>query len=397
MGGCFHTPNVVKPDPCLPCTPDHAAWQGKSDARANQRPDYAESGQCPKIGIDTCNLAFDDSAYRKHYREGYQTIQKERCTQNAARKRGFDDREAQADSKADLSICTTPSYRPADLERAYRTGAKEYLCNEQNLSARSRKRATSYDSLDDNSIGSQLQDLCKSHTQLLQGYRNEYSKAIRRSCRSTEAQRLGYKDGLENSDQMSRFSVCPNSMLNDTEAAYLKGYQEGRAQVVEQNRLALERQKHQDQMRIEEEKRNQAYQLELMRQANDNANREADRAMQRRLLEVARAPKNSRVNHHDKHKGPRRVVFKGRDLMVQCKIEPGHGSSGRNGTLKIFNESHHTASGSSIWDITFYDQEGMPNDATESWISIYVHPKASSTENFSSIPAGASSCTAKPR
>lgn len=400
---CLHLRNSHRPDPCLPCTAENATWEGKEAARGNNRPDYSQAQQCPKLGVETCNPAFDGTAYRKYYREGYENIQNERCTTQATKDRGYRDREAQVDTKADLSICTAPRFNPNEIEKAYRAGAKAYLCNLENLAGRASGRAKKYEALDDVSIGSQAKDLCEDPKRLLEEYKKSYSKMIRHACRATEAQRLGYQDGLEKSDQMSRFGVCPNDILSKTEDAYLKGYREGHDQAVEQARLALERQKHQDQLRIEQEKREQAFQLELMRQANDNANREADREMQKRLLEEATRPKHGFGGHHGGHgkprpKGPRHVRFKGRPLTVQCTIDGGdpHGFN-RAGKLKLYNDSNHTVSGSGAWDIKYYSRDGMPKFEREQWISIYIRPKDTATERFNGVPKGAYSCTAQPR
>ncbi|MCJ8276775.1 MAG: DUF2799 domain-containing protein, partial [Bdellovibrionales bacterium] len=197
--------------------------------------------------------------FRNDVKSGYMQGKTEYCTPANYEKWGKQDGlSGQTDFpnkySVEMKICLADDQLAKKAKATYQKSFDDTYCGEDRVAGRGKEQAMKFDTLDT----SKIKKLCrKNSTKLISLMRASYKKQMKTNCTSTYWMMKGEKAAekrYSKSRYLGNIQKCPSSRQSNLTSVFSKSYNERKALLIEEEKLALERKKHRDMVNLEREK-----------------------------------------------------------------------------------------------------------------------------------------------
>ncbi len=215
--------------------------------------------------------AYSPTIYRQDFKAGYFKGKKEYCSEYNYKKWGKQQAKSSqgnspTDYPANMKICLQDPEYKKQAQKDFQESFKEAYCDSQRFAEKGREQAKNFEPLKVPDITS----TCSSNktTEMKTAMRKSYNEQMKTNCTPSFWLIKGEEDAKakkSKSVELSKVQKCPASKRDALMSKYSKAYNERKALLIEEEKLALERQRHKEQMDLAKKKQQQNYELEKER------------------------------------------------------------------------------------------------------------------------------------
>lgn len=280
---------------------------------------------------------YPPSLYRSDFKAGYEKGIREYCSEVNYQKWGTDDgKQGKVDfpnnySEA-MNVCLQDSQYKKSAKTIYQKAFNQAYCDDNRLSELGQQQAQNFEPLKTPNINK----LCGNKSaSMLAAMKTAYKEQMKTNCTPAFWLLKGEEDAKakrSKSSEMSKVQKCPSAVRDQLITQYSQAYNERKALLLEEDKLAFEKQKQQQQLELERQKQQQQYELE------------------KEKLQLVK----DTLNHHGGSgtgwSRPSYFYHNGLKFSVSCHIDQGR----HDAIVRVRNEGNRKVTVSGRWQIVHY-------------------------------------------
>ena len=357
------------------CNQNAAYQHGYQAAQKGESVDAAstfEGQTCQDFDEYTTNL------YKQDFKAGYFKGKKEYCSDFNYKKWGSEDGELGKiefpnSYSVEMKICLQDPEYKSKASKTYKKSFNQAFCKPERLETLGRDQAKNFQPLKVPSIKKRCGKLASKMTAAM---RTSYKEQMKTNCTTAFWILKGEEDAAakkSKGSELTKVNKCPANLRDKLMTQYSKSYNERKSLLLEEEKLAFEKQKQREQMELERKKQEQAYELEKER------------------LELDKSTRPTYGVGGGFYGRPQFFFHKGSKLSARCVVD----TQEDKGRIYVKNEGSRHVSLSGRWKITYYNDRGRQlrtNDEYE-----HLSLSGGEVEEFDNrfVPSDAVRCTAR--
>ncbi len=367
-----------------------SACSGKQKRICNQNVAYQHGYQAAQKGESVDNAstnqanvcqdfeAYNTSLYRQDFKAGYFKGKKDYCSEINYKKWGSDDGQKGKETfpnnySVAMKICLQDPESKALAKKTYWESFNEAYCDEGRMQELGQAQAKDFAPLKTPNIKKRCGNEAGG---MIAAMRTAYKEQMKTNCTTGFWLLKGEEDAKakkSKATEISKVQKCPATVRDKLMTNYSKAYNDRRALMLEEEKLALEKKRQEERMQLEREKQRQQYELEKER------------------IQVVRDTINTGISGGRPSNRPHYFYHKGRRLSSTCEVNRGD----REAHISVRNETNRHFSLSGNWRIDYYDRSGRRiKTNTERELLIFSsHEREDFEDNFA--PYDAYRCEAR--
>ncbi len=309
--------------------------------QAAQKGEPADNASTDQGSVCQDFEAYNTSLYRSDFKAGFNKGKKDYCSEVNYKKWGNEDgKQGRVDFPNNYSnamkICLQDGDYKTKAKKIYEASFNEAYCNEGRMEILGQDQARNFQPLKTPDVKKRCG---KAATGMIATMKSSYKEQMKTNCTTAFWLLKGEEDAKakrSKATEISKTNKCPANIRDTLISNYSQSYNERRALLIEEEKMALEKKRHEDRMALERQKQQQQYELEKER------------------IGVVRDAVNVNGGGGRPSQRPHFFYHKGRKLTSACRVDQGL----RRAYVSIRNESNRGLSLSGNWRITYYDRNG---------------------------------------
>lgn len=347
--------------------------------QAAQKGEAAEASSLYQGGVCQDYEAYSPTMYRQDFMAGYGKGKQDHCNELNYKNWGSQDGESgSVDSGANytskMRICLLDPEYKKKAEKTYQQAFTQSFCTEDRLAEMGKQQALNFSPLSVPDIKNRCGKKTSSMTSAM---KSAYKAQMKTNCTKSFWMLKGEQDAKEKltkASQVSKVDMCPASKRDSFVSAYSAAYNERRALLIEEEKLALEKKRQQEMMALEKKKQQQHYELEKEKLA----------------LEKDKYA-GGHGGHHSSFNRPITFYKDGNRIVSSCRVDTRQ-SEGR---VTVTNRGRRHVFLSGNWSIRYYDDRRRLLKTEQEYESLSLSSNETETFNDSFIPHHAVFCSAR--
>ncbi len=285
--------------------------------------------------------AYNTSLYRQDFKAGYGKGKRDYCSEFNFKKWGTEDgqmgkEEFPNNYSVAMKICLQDSEYQAKAKKIYDSSFNQAFCNEGRMEKLGQSQAKAFEPMKTPNVKKRCGNKANSMLAVL---KSSYREQMKTNCTTAFWLLKGEEDAktkTSKSSEISKVQKCPSSVRDKLMTNYSKSYNERRALMIDEEKLALEKKRQREEMELARERQRQQYELE------------------KEKIGVVRDTINGGINGGRPGYRPHYFYHKGNRLSVLCDMDHGD----REAHIIVKNETSRHFSLSGKWRIDYYDRSG---------------------------------------
>ena len=321
--------------------------------------------------------AYSPSMYRSDFKAGYYKGKKEYCSDYNFKKWGKEDGE---NSKIDgpnnytrnMKICLQDDEYKKMAEKTYQNSFNEAFCNTERLQNLGIQQAKDFKPINVPNIKKRCGN--KLAKQMESAMRISYKEQMKTNCTPSFWLIKGESDAvakLSKSSELTKVQKCPSTVREKLITGYSKSYNERKALLIQEEKLALEKKRQEEMLELERKRQQQEY--EIAKERN----------------EIERVRLSGRPPYYSGN--GRTFLYKGTKLSVRCLLDQQR----HQAQIFVRNHSNRHVSISGNWKIRYYDESNKVIKTNKEYEHLSLSEQEEEDFHDRFAPWSARHCSAK--
>ncbi|MEM7646471.1 MAG: hypothetical protein AAF203_06150, partial [Pseudomonadota bacterium] len=234
-----------------------------------------------------------------------------------------------------------------------------------------------------------IKEFCpKRGNAMIAALRKAHRDQMKKNCSPRYWLLKGEKDAnakRSKASEMTKIDRCPSSQRRSLMATYSKSFNERQAILIQEEKLALEKRRHDEKMALERKKHAQTLALERERLALEKQKLNQPRPGSGTTVANPGGAGPSIINR------PRYFYHGGNKLSTQCFVD----QQGRTANVIVKNESTKWVSVSGKWQVQYFNRIGVKMRTEDKFDHFSLTKYKQDQMTFHFAPQNATRCTAK--